>query len=104
MVCVWSLQIYTGRYRPPRQRENPVETVEDHLHNIEVGKFVAVNLSNCDKVPIIGKVLEVHDEEVKVHYWKGSFKGKWSPQNALEDGLHGWMISQRHALFCLHFH
>lgn len=82
MVYVWSLQIYTGRYRPPRQRENPVQTVEDHLQNIEVGKFVAVNLSNCDKVPIIGKVLEVHDEEVKVHYWKGSFKGKWSPQNA----------------------
>ena len=59
-----------------------MQTVEDHLQNIQVGKFVAVNLSNCDKVPIIGKVLEVHDEEVKVHYRKGSFKGKWSPQNA----------------------
>ena len=80
-ACVWLLQIYTGRYRPPQQRENPVETVDNHLENIEVGKFVAVNLSNCDKVPVIGKVLQLSAEEVKVHYWKGSYKGKWNLQN-----------------------
>ena len=67
--------------RPPQERENPVETVDDCLESIEVGTFVAVNLSNCDKVPVIGKVLEVDAEKVKMHYWKGSFKGKWCPQN-----------------------
>jgi len=43
---------------------------------------VAVNLANCDEVPVIGKVLEVSADEFKLHYWKGSFKGKWRPQNA----------------------
>ena len=42
---------------------------------------MAVNLSNCDKVPVLGKVLEASADRVKVHYWKGSFKGKRSPHN-----------------------
>lgn len=74
-------QIYTGRYRPTRERENLVEAVDDCLENIEVGKFVAVHLANYDKVPVIGKVLEVNGDNIKIHYWKGSFKGKWSPQD-----------------------
>ena len=51
------------------------------MENIEVGKFVAVHLVNYDKVPVIGKVLEVSEDMVKIRYWKGSFKGKWSPQD-----------------------
>ena len=42
---------------------------------------MAVNLSNCDKVPVLGKVIEVTADSVKVHYRKGSFKGKWSLHN-----------------------
>ena len=42
---------------------------------------MAVNLSNYDKVPVIGKVLEIKTDKVKIHYWKGSFKGKFSEQN-----------------------
>ena len=34
------------------------------------------------KVPVIGQVLEVEEESIKIHYWQGSFKGKWRPQNA----------------------
>lgn len=34
-----------------------------------------------DKVPVIGKVLEVSESMVKIHYWKGSFEGKWSLQD-----------------------
>ena len=75
------LPICAGPYRPPRERENLVETLDDPLKNIEVGKFVAVHLPNYDKVPVIGKVLEVSEDMVKIHYWKGSFKGKWSPQD-----------------------
>ncbi|XP_068669901.1 uncharacterized protein [Montipora foliosa] len=74
-------QIYTGRYRPPTERENPVLASDDFLDRIEVGSFVAVNLSNYDKIPVIGKVLQINNDTVKIHYWKGSFKGKFSPQN-----------------------
>ena len=71
------LQAYTGRYRLSRERENPVETLDDCLESIEVGKFVAVHLANYDKVPVIGKVLEVNEDMIKIHYWKGSFKGNY---------------------------
>ena len=33
-------------------------------------------------MPVIGKVLNVTEHEFDIHYWKGSFIGKWSPQNA----------------------
>ena len=58
-----------------------MEAVDDCLEKIEVEKFVAVHLANYDKVPVIGKVLEVSESIVKIHHWKGSFKGKWSPQD-----------------------
>lgn len=47
-----------------------------------MGSFVAVHLENYDRVPVIGKVVDVKEESVKLHYWKGSYKGKWKPQNA----------------------
>ena len=58
-----------------------MEAVDDCLEKIEVGKFVAVHLTDYDKVPVIGKVLEVNQDTVKINYWRGSFKGKWSPQD-----------------------
>ena len=58
-----------------------MEAVDDCLEKIEAGKFVAVHPANYDKVPVIGKVLEVSESMVNIHYWKGSFKGKWSPQD-----------------------
>ena len=57
LITLLLLQIYTGRYRPPTERENPVLASDDFLDTIEVGSFVAVNLSNYDKIPVIGKVL-----------------------------------------------
>ena len=47
-----------------------------------MGKFLAVHLANYDKVPVIGKVLGVNKDMVKIHYWKGSLKVRWSPQDA----------------------
>ena len=43
--------------------------------------LVAVYPSNYDRIPVLGKVLEIKTDSVKIHYWKGSFKGKFSPQN-----------------------
>ena len=74
-------QIYTGRYRPPPERENPVQTRDDFLDTIVVGSFVAVYLSNYDRIPVSGKALEIKTDSVKIYYWNGSFKGKFSPQN-----------------------
>ena len=47
-----------------------------------MGTFVAVYLINCKKGPVIGKVLDVTDDKVKIHDWKGTFKEKWTPHNA----------------------
>ena len=58
-----------------------MEAVDDCLEKIEVATFVAVHLANYDKVPVIGKVLEVSESMVKIHYWKGSFEGKWRPKD-----------------------
>ena len=46
-----------------------------------MGKFVAVHLANYDKMPVIGEVLEVNGDNITIHCWKGSFKGKGSPQD-----------------------
>lgn len=76
-------KIYTGKYRPRNQKENLIETKdnENFLKSVKVGVFVAVKLSNCMNEPVIGKVVEVSDETFKIHYWKGTYNGKWQPQN-----------------------
>ena len=58
---------------------------------------MAVNLSNCDEVQVLGKVLEATANRVKVHYWKGSFKGKWNPHNVPRTRTSWVMISPRTA-------
>ena len=45
-----------------------METLDDCLENIKVKKFVAVRLPNYDKVPVIGKVLELNEDMVKIHH------------------------------------
>ena len=62
------LPICAGPYGPPGTRENLVETLDEPLENIEVGRFVAVHLLNYDKVPVIGKVLELNEDIVKIHH------------------------------------
>lgn len=74
-------QIYTGRYVAPRNRENPVERVDSFLESLDVEKFVAVFLSNCDEEPVIGVVKEVTEDHFKIYYWKGPYRGRWSPLN-----------------------
>ena len=76
---------------------------DDFLDTIEVRSFVVVNLSNYDKIPVIGKVLQINNDTVKIHYWKGSFKGKSLSRIYPGVGLLGWMSSQRAVLFYAHF-
>ena len=44
-----------------------MKAVDNCLEKIEVGTFVAVHLANYEKVPVIGKVLEVSENMVKIH-------------------------------------
>ena len=74
-------QIYTGRYRNPREREAPVEIVDDFFATLNIGCFVALYFDNYDKEPVIGKVLSIEENQFQVHYWKGTYLGKWSPQH-----------------------
>ena len=41
--------------------------------------LVAVHISNYKKKPVIGKVIEVCDHEIKLHYWKGTYSTAWQP-------------------------
>ena len=81
ITVVLFLQIYTGRYIAPRNRENPVEHVDSFIEGLQVETFVAVFLSNWDEEPVIGVVKEVTEEHFKIHYWKGTYRGRWSPLN-----------------------
>ena len=42
---------------------------------------MAVFLSNCEEEPVIGIVKELTDDRFKIHYLKGTYRGKWSPLN-----------------------
>ena len=75
--CYLLFQIYTGIYVLPIN--NPVEQVESFLEGLQVETHVAVFLSNCAEEPVIGIVKEVTEDHFKIHYWKGTYRGKWSP-------------------------
>ena len=65
--------------------------VDDFLATLQVSCFVAMYFANYDKLPCIGKVLAVEEDNFKVHYWKGTYYGKWTPQHVPDKNLdHGW--------------
>ena len=84
-------QIYTGRYRNPREREAPVEMVDDFLATLEVGCFVALHFDNYDEEPVISKVISIEENHFQVHYWKGTYLGKWSPQHLPRRKTKPWL-------------
>lgn len=85
-------EICTGRYRNPREREAPVEMVDDDfLTSLEVGCFVALYFSNHEKEPVIRKVISIEDNYFEVHYWKGTYLGKWSPQHIPRRRAQPWV-------------
>ena len=65
--------------------------VDDFLATLEVGFFVAIYFENYDKIPVIGKVLSIGENKFQVHYWKGTFLGKWSPQHLPRKKAEPWL-------------
>ena len=67
MTCLLNI---SDLHRPPREREAPIEMVDDFLATLHVSCFVAMYFANYNKFPCIGKVLAVEEDNFKVHYWK----------------------------------
>ena len=77
LFCFFFFKITTG---PLRRGENrAVQEVEDHIADLEIGSFIAVNLLDWDETPVIGKVTAIHDDHVTIHYWKGTYESSWKP-------------------------
>ena len=54
--------MYNGTYH---NKQHAVQAVSD-TSLVEVGHLVTVDCENCDKEPLLGKVLKVVDEEVEI--------------------------------------
>ena len=61
------------------QLQNAVNVVNDFQETLTADSMVAVWLSNYDKFPVIGKILETKELEINLHYWKGSYCKEWTP-------------------------
>ncbi|XP_074628853.1 uncharacterized protein LOC141886566 isoform X1 [Acropora palmata] len=98
-------EIYTGRYRNPRERRDRVEVTDNFLEHLHAACFVAVFLENYDKMPVLGKVISVGETHFKIHYWKGSYGGKWSPQNIPRRRTEPWLEDlPKSCIVCCDFH
>ena len=47
--------------------------INDYLRNLEPGVFVALNISNYNKFPVIAKITHVRENEIEVEYLQGSY-------------------------------
>ena len=45
---------------------------------LKEGDFVAVELENYHRTPVIGKVFEVNEDGFVICYWKGSYNKEWT--------------------------
>ena len=68
-VYLLLLLFFVCDHRPTLDDIDPhmLEKIQLLLKMVEVGSFVAVSLSNCDKVLALGKVLEATADRVKAH-------------------------------------
>lgn len=64
---------------------------DNFLVNLQVGCFVALFFENYDKTPVIGKVKTVGETSFQVHYWKGCYGRKWSPQHLPQRTTEPWL-------------
>ena len=71
-------QIYTGPYRNPARRAQNVQENAD-VNLLKEGDFVAVELENYHRTPVIGKVFELNEDGFVICYWKGSYNKEWTP-------------------------
>ncbi len=56
-----------------------VTKTDEYLCNLVPGAFVAVNISNYKTFPVIGKVTDVGENEIKLDYWQESYNKSWHP-------------------------
>lgn len=64
---------------------------DNYLAALAPGVFVAVYISNYKKRPVIGKVIEVGEDKLKLNYWKGSYNTPWQPHMVeTKDGPQAW--------------
>lgn len=77
-LLLYRWQIYTGPYRNPARRAQDVQENVD-VDLLQEGDFVAVELENYRKRPVIGKVFEVNKDGFVICYWKGSYNKEWRP-------------------------
>ena len=78
--------------------------VDDFLATLQVSCFVAMYFANYDKLPCIGKVLAVEEDNFKVHYWKGTYCGKWTPQHVPRQKSRPWVeILPKSCIVCSSF-
>ena len=82
-----------------------MEVTDNFLENLHAACFVAVFLENYDKMPVLGKVISVGETHFKIHYWKGSYGGKWSPQNIPRRRTEPWLEDlPKSCIVCRDFH
>ena len=65
------IQIYTGPYH-----RSTVLSVMD-ISQLTRGNLVAVNCDNCDKEPLITRVVEIYDAEVEIVWLEGEYSKSW---------------------------
>ncbi|XP_032217810.1 uncharacterized protein LOC5517433 [Nematostella vectensis] len=93
-------EIYTGRYRRPEERAAPVALVEGNfLEGIAVGAFVAMYFANSNEIPCLGKVLKLETDHFEVHYYKGTYNGRWTPRHVPRKRATPW--TERLAKTCI---
>lgn len=73
------LQVYAGPYKNPRNLASRVNKVSHHSEALKRNMFVAVNIEDYNKIPVLGKVRSVEDVTFVLEYWKGTWKKEWKP-------------------------
>ena len=73
------LQVYAGTYKNPRNLASRVNKVSDHLEALKGNVFVAANIKDYNKIPVVGKVRSVKDFIFMLEYWKGTRRKECKP-------------------------
>ena len=73
------LQVYAGMYKNPRNLASRVNKVSDHLEALKGNVFVAANIKDYNKIPVVEKVRSVEDFIFVLEYWKGTWRKECKP-------------------------
>jgi hypothetical protein len=65
--------MYSGGYRNKRHE---VQSVND-TSLLAIGHLVAIDCENCDKEPLLGKVLKIEESEIKIVWLEGAYNKSW---------------------------